>query len=272
MALFGLSIGIGALFMALGVLIMFVPKVRGFLKAVPLVSKLPYVIVAIALFLVGFSAGGIGWYQSTLQGATASITGNAAAGAAVASAAVISDSYWSAAPTGSAAATSENASLVTKSLDVNDDSHYTLFLINATNMGAAIYTANITLQREDVSKAQAITCYAKADTFRSETSTTDTNVYYIVETSTAKSQVEGVPWQQTIYLANGVAAGTGSNKEKVSVTFAEGTAQTILGVYVKLPGDTSFNYLTGSQATPSIRVYCGGQQVGVLTFDKERFT
>lgn len=260
----GLSVGIGALFIAIGVLLFVSKKAKAWVKAVPLVNKLPVIIVAVALLVIGFSAGGVSWYQSTLQGATASVTGVPQTQAGITATSLSCKFVDDVKATSSAVAGN-----LTTALDVNDASHYTMYLKNATGNGAGSFFGNLTCSRTgDVDKAVAITCYAIGDTFRNEVSTTDTNAYNIVATTNAKSSVAGVPWKQTIYLQSGNGATTSSDREDTQFSFASATASQKLGFYFTIAGDTAYNYLNSYGATPSVTIYCNNKVVGRVTISK----
>jgi hypothetical protein len=122
----------------------------------------------------------------------------------------------------------------------------------------------------DINQAVAVSCYAKASSFRSETSTTDSNTYYWVATSASASKVAGFPWAQTIYLNSGAVATTSSDKEKTNLLFTgAGSAQVAqtLGFYVTLPGATPFSYLN-NQTQGSVKIYCNDAEVADLTLVK----
>ncbi len=259
---FGLGVGIGAIFLAVGVLLLVSKKAKALAKAVPLVNKLPLVLVAVALLVVGFSAGGISWYKGQLSGATASITGTPSG--------VVSASTLNCKFVDSVGGSGLMYLNVTSSKDVNDNQHITAIIKNATGTGAMTMVANITCSRTgDIDKAEAFACYGIADNFRNEESTTDSAVYYIVATSNTKSAIAGVPWQQSIFLADNTGALTSSDKEELEWAFASGTASKKLGVAFTLAGDTTFNHLTGTQATPDVKVYCANKLVGRITVDKD---
>jgi hypothetical protein len=125
--------------------------------------------------------------------------------------------------------------------------------------------------RADVSKGVSHTCYAKADAYRSQTSTTDANTYFIVATGTTASQVSGLTWAQNIYLADSSGTATvatiASAKEKTPIMFAQDEVQNYLGFAMNLTGSTNFGYLN-NQSTNQVHFICDGQEVSTLTITK----
>lgn len=157
--------------------------------------------------------------------------------------------------------------------DPNDLSHYNAYVLH--NNGTRSLNGSITCTREgDVEQAGRMTCFVKADSFRSETSTTDSNTYYILATSASASKVTGFPWAQTAYLNDGSVATTASDREKTEVVFTGGStaeAQEDLGYYVTLPGATAWSYLNNLTSN-DVSFYCnwgaGDQKVARITVTK----
>lgn len=121
-------------------------------------------------------------------------------------------------------------------------------------------TLNVPKVGTDLEHDAGIECLVKSQSYRSETSTTDSNTYYILATTTAQSKVSGYTWAQTAYLNDGSVATTSSNSEKTILTFPRGTAQRTLGFYYTLPGATAFGYLN-NQTSKTVDIECGGQKV-----------
>lgn len=141
--------------------------------------------------------------------------------------------------------------------------------------GDSSFNGTLSCKREgDIEKAGKAVCYAMADSFRSETSTSDSNTYYIVDTSASASKVTGFPWAQVIYLNDGAIATTSSDREKTDLVFTGGSSaesQEDLGYYITLPGNTIFGYLN-NQTSNDINIYCnwgaGDQEVAKFTITK----
>ena len=153
--------------------------------------------------------------------------------------------------------------------DPNDLSH--LYADVGTVSGAATFSGNMSCDRSgDVEKAGSSVCYADAESFRNEVTTTDSNTYYIVDTSSKASKVSGHAWAQKIYLKDGSTAGTGDDQEKTQMVFSGGSSAQVnekLGLYVALPGTTVWGYLN-NQTSRDVAFYCGGEKVGRITITK----
>lgn len=125
--------------------------------------------------------------------------------------------------------------------------------------------------RSDIRQGAAHDCHVEAQSFRSETSTTDSNTYYIVATSTTASQVPGYAWQQNVNLKDEGTTNSGAvttdPKEKASLVFAQDEATQYLGYNVTLPGATVFGYLN-NQTSKDVKFVCDGKTVGTLTITK----
>jgi hypothetical protein len=157
--------------------------------------------------------------------------------------------------------------------DPDDLSHYYADVQHVN--GTASINGTLSCRRTgDVNLAGVAQCYAKADSFRSETSTSDANVYYIVATTASASKVAGMPWRQTIYLNDGAVATTASEAEETDLVFVGGSgaeSQEDLGYYLTLPGATAWSYLN-NQTSNDVHIYCnfgaGDEQVARLTITK----
>jgi len=136
---------------------------------------------------------------------------------------------------------------------------------------AAVINGTLNCDRgvANTENAEAFACVVKSQTFRSETSTTDSNTYYILETSASASKVPGYPYAQTAHLNDGSVASTSSKREKTNLQFTGGDSaqsQETLGFYFKLPG-TPFTYLN-NQSSRDVVIDCGGNQVFDLVITK----
>jgi len=156
---------------------------------------------------------------------------------------------------------------ITFRADPNDVNHY--YADVKYDSGAASINGTLYCQdsRDDLSKGVKHDCFIKADSFRNEVSTTDSNTYYILATSASASKVSGFPWAQTAYLNDGSVATTSSPKERVDLVFAQDESQEDLGYYLTLPGTTVFGYLN-NQTSNDVSFICDGKEVGVLTITK----
>jgi len=118
----------------------------------------------------------------------------------------------------------------------------------------------------DLAIGASTVCYAKADSFRSEVSTSDANTYYIVSTSTTASKVRGYQWAQTIYLKDGSVAATTDDQEQTYFAIARDVSQDTLGFRFALPGS---DYLKmNNQTAKNVNIFCGDQQVYSITMNK----
>lgn len=162
-------------------------------------------------------------------------------------------------------AATANTLIATRS-DTGDVKHYYID-VPERNMTAS-FQVNLSCDRGgDISKGAVASCYVKADSFRSDTSTTDSNTYYIVATSTTKSRVEGMPWEQTVYLEDNAGSTTSSTKEKVQFAFAQDEANQKLSVLATLPGATVGGQLL-NQTSKDLKIYCDGAEQGRITITK----
>jgi hypothetical protein len=252
---------LAAILLIVGVLGLFSKRVRAIFGMIPFGNpKLWTVIVAVVGLMLGGIAG-ISGIVSSAGVSTASLTGNSVSGAQLPVLEAQMNTPTVAALGGG----------VTFRSDPNSVDHQYADVLYTNGTASINGTIKLTRQSSDITPDLSYTCYAKADSFRSQTSTTDSNTYYIVATSATKSLVSGVPWQQTIYLADkgttNSAAATTDAKEQTSFDLAQGKSSGYLGYYVTLPGATVFGYLD-NQTSNDVRFYCGNQQVGDLTITK----
>ena len=258
----------GAIFLVLGVLALFLKPVKESFGVIPFGNPKLWTVIFI---VAGLALGGVGVVAGAFSGgvSTASLTGPTATTGTIATSLV---SCQMNAPTVVGGVANGN---VTFRSDPNTLKHYYADVPFADGAISLNGTMFCTSDRADISKGESYDCYAKADSFRSQTSTTDSNTYYIVATSTAASQVAGVPWQQTIYLADSgnsnTAATTSSPAERTSLTFAQDEKTQYLGYYATLPGATVFGYLN-NQTSENINFLCNNNQVGQLTITKTTAT
>lgn len=124
---------------------------------------------------------------------------------------------------------------------------------------------------DNIREGQQVTCEIKGQSFRSETSTTDSNTYYITATSTSASKISGYPWAQTAYLADsgtGAAPATSSSDQEVTkLVFAQDEVNQKIGFLFTLPGNTPWSYLN-NQSSRNVDIDCGGKTVGTVVVTK----
>jgi len=239
-------------------------SVRGMLGMIPIGN--PKLWAAI-LLIVGIAAGGaaFGWsyVSSGLSGVTTATGLGATEGLSVQDAAV--SCRFVSAPT------SATAPGVTARADTSDLTNYYADVIYTNGTNSINGTILCKSDRADIRQGVKSTCYAKADAFRSQTSTTDSNTYYILATSTTPSVVPGMTWQQTAYLADSggtaTAATTSSQKESIDLVFAQDETEQYLGFYLTLPGSTVFGYLN-NQTSSQVHIICDDEEVSTVTVVK----
>lgn len=153
--------------------------------------------------------------------------------------------------------------------DPNDLSHYTVYVLH--NNGTRTINGTVSCTRTgDINSAASAKCWAVADTFRSQTSTTDSNTYTWVLTNAVKSKISGVPWQQDIHLNDGSAGSASTDAEETYLAFNGGSSaeqQEDLGYFFTLPGATPWSYLN-NQSAGDVKIYCDGAQVARITVQK----
>jgi hypothetical protein len=157
--------------------------------------------------------------------------------------------------------------------DPDSLSHYDAYVLH--DNGTRVINGTVSCTRQgDVEKAGRMECYIKGDAFKSETSTTDSNTYYILATSASASKVAGFPWAQTAYINDGSVATTASDREKTNVVFTGGaSAQAVetVGYSLTLPGATPWSYLNNLTSN-DVHIFCnygsGDQEVAKITVTK----
>ena len=242
---------------------------KGILGAIPIGNIKLWSVIFIALGLVGGAFAGAGMTYDYVVGAIGGST------ASFSSDATNQDAQLSCVISKVSATTAVGITNVTAVGNTNDLNHYYVTVSNAT--GAGSYSINGTLDcdsgRADIRQGAVSNCYIKSDSFKSYTSTTDSNTYYIIAQTTGVSEVQGMSWKQTAYLKDSgttnVEADTADSQETIKLVFAQDEAQQYLGFNFALPGDTVLNYLTDSQdATVDVEIVCDGVTQGILTIDK----
>lgn len=223
------------------------------------------------LGVILFMAGGWTWISTSIPAFdVATITG-AQEGVAMSNL----DCKFVDAVSGATAVSTGNTSISSYSADSYDEAHYTAYLSNGTNMGVGYLVGNLTCERSgNYDREEAFDCWVECDTYRSDTSTTDTNTYTICETTNKVSYVDGLDDRQTAYIEDNAGAETTSSVERKKIVFADGDAEQKIGFQFKLSGNTNFNYLladTEGGTAPSVRVFCENKQQGYVTIVKQEY-
>lgn len=225
-------------------------------------------VLPIILLIVGFLVGGAGATWDMLQPATAVITGDATQNLdAVSAQTMLQYCTYSA-----GVATSTGASIRTDPYSQNrvfvdlDESAW-----NVTNAAGNEANISFTCKRTGgVDKAGAVYVVADGNKFFSENSVSDSTEYDILERTTSPSIVWNSKPTQTVYLADGAYASTSSNKEQVTLTFAEGVAERSLGV--RLEADFTaygeLNNYTQKDVNLYQRVGNSDTKIATVTFNK----
>lgn len=268
----GLSAGlVGFIILLIGVLSMFKGSLgqtaKGILSAIPLGNVKLWGIIFI---IGGLVLGGLPWGISGVQslwhsGASASLVQDEQVSPTVGQA-VLQNCEITAITATTAAATGN----ITFRSDPNDNAHYYIDLKNSTtSAGGASINGTILCSREtnNIRDGQYVNCYVKSSTFKNADSTTDSNTYYTLATSNAKSFVPGFPWRQTAYLNDGAIATTSSSVEQTKYTFAQDTTSRTLGFYFTLASSTNLGYLT-DQSSVDVDIYCGNDKTAYFTVTK----
>jgi len=228
--------------------------------------------------VVGILAGGIGWIVSTAQDLAGGLTGGTASIIGQRTTAVQKSSLscrFVDSVAGETEASTANSTDATYSEDSYDEAHYTAYLENRTDtsMATGVILANLTCDRDgNYDMEEAFDCWVESDSFRSDVSTSDTNTYYIIETTNKDSYVDGFPHRQTAQINDNAGATSSSSTERKMIVFADGDAEQKIGIRFTLPGATVFNYLASDKlggTTPSVRIFCDGQQKGYITIVKQ---
>ena len=109
-------------------------------------------------------------------------------------------------------------------------------------------------RKGDLGEDGGATIVARAEGFRSETSTTDTGTYEILATSTTPSKTWEGEYTQSIHLADGAYASTSSGKERADLTFGEAEKVVSLGFWPVLDTTAWQTHMTNS-TTKSVKFY-----------------
>lgn len=157
------------------------------------------------------------------------------------------------------------------SLDSSDNSHLLIILPNGTASGDASINGTLSCDsdRANIRQGSVANCEYRVSGFRSKVSTTDSNTYYIVATSTSASAISGYPWQLTAYLNDNAVATTSSDQEKTKLVFAQDEASQDLGFYFTLSGDTVLNYLREDIDPQDVSIVCDGVEQARITITKD---
>lgn len=108
-------------------------------------------------------------------------------------------------------------------------------------------------------KAASVRAVATGETFRAETSTTDSALYAIATQNASSSSVFSGKYKQTVYLNSGSQATASSSQESEFVAFAEGAKKELLGSFVTVDrtGFQKLNNYTQKTVTISQRTESG---------------
>lgn len=259
-AFFLLLIGIFA-FMGKGVLGGYAKAIAG---AIPFGG---YKLWAVVFIVVGFIFGGIAgagllWGNVANSVSTASITTGTTSASQVPG--VLDTCYLS---TISAVGPSSNITFQADTQNLQRE------VVNVKSDAGAGFSINGTLNcklpaNSDLSVGRSVDCYVTSDSFRNQVNPqTDSNTYYILGTSSAKSKVPGYPWAQTAYLNDNAVATTSSDSERTSLTFVRDDSQQVLGYYFTLPGTSAFLTLQNNTQN-NVHVNCGGKEVYTFAINK----
>jgi len=253
-----------ALLLLLGVVgLVFKNKITDSLASVGTIFGLKKQYVLVGFAVAGIIFGGFALVMTMFSGTASIVTDS---NIATTQSALISCAFASA-PTEAVPGTDNvtfNAN--TKDLSKNDAQ------VQFDNGGKSINgSLRCESNRADISKGAQADCYLVSDSYRSETSTTDSNVYYWLSTSTSASKVPGLAWAQTAYLADegstNIGASTSDSVERTKLVFAQDEAVQYLGYYITIADATSFGYLN-NQSSGAVKFICDGAQVGELDLTK----
>jgi hypothetical protein len=242
---------IGLVALLVGILALFKGTVGSFAKG--LIGWMPFSpkMAAIVTILIGVLLGGWGAAIALIPSDVASITSVNANTVAAKSALTCT--------LGVITKAVANDNVTFRADNSNSQKYYADVKYDSEDAGI---NGTLTCSRSDGTKSETQDCTIVGSSFRSETSTTDSNTYYIIENAAGKSKIDGLAYQQTAYLKDGAIATTSSDREKTSLTFTGGdTPQSseTLGFYFKLP-NTPFTYLN-NQTSNDVKINCGGSQV-----------
>lgn len=223
--------------------------------------------------IVGIIAGGIGWITSTTSGLTDSL---GTASITQVEAVPLHGTDITCIHTTRSLSSSEGNLNASFQDDPADRSHYSVSIKNDTGGTPEIYddgiNGTLTCSRpaSHVGEDGAIGCWVVGEEFRSEISTTDSNTYNVLATSTTKSLIPGVNWATTSYLSDNAVATTASSQEKTILTFAEAEGEEVLGYYLTLAGGTDLERIN-EQTSLDMKIMCDEDnpvEVFTITFTK----
>jgi hypothetical protein len=242
-------------------------SIKGVLGMIPVGSPKLWAIIGFIFF--GLVAGGLSYGWAAVSGSSLFGTASIVDQQTSVPATTLSNCYF-ATYSMSAGAAHGNT---TFSVDTANRAHLYVAVKNTSDAPSASINGTLKCSRSgDIDKAAQVTCIVKSHSFKSLTSTTDSNTYYILATSTQASVVPGYTWAQTAYLNDGSIATTSSNQEQSTIVFpgaGSAAADRSIGFYLTLPGATVFNYLTtANSATVDVDIQCNGVNVGTLTVSK----
>lgn len=196
----------------------------------------------------------------------ASVTGQAPAG--VVSATMLSDCFYASGTglTGNTTIRADPNSQKVVFLDV-DGTEYITYSATAGNNLNVTFTC---IRTGDTDKAGAVQIVVKGDEFRAETSTTDSSIYNIVETSSTPSSIWAGKYRQTLYVGDGAYAKTSDTQEYGYLTFAEGEKQLTLGVFGEVDATslTKLNNYTMKSVNVYQRVDGSDSLLGTIVINK----
>lgn len=158
--------------------------------------------------------------------------------------------------------------------DVNNRQHYFVDVFNDTSdedIFDGQINGTITCTRSgSLVEGAGITCHIEGDSFKSRTSTTDDNVYYLFTTGTTKSKIDNSVWEQGTYIADNSVATTSSTKEQMIISFDDNEGVEEIGFLGTLGGNTNLNFLD-TQDSLDMRVVCGEDKATAytITFTKK---
>lgn len=119
-------------------------------------------------------------------------------------------------------------------------------------------------------KAGAVELVAKGPSFASETSTTDSSTYNILETSSRPSPIFQGSYLQTIYLDDDASVSTSDSQEFTYIEFAEGEKSSVVSILGEIDS-TSFanlNNQTTKEIVLSQRVDGSDSPMGYVAITK----
>ena len=155
---------------------------------------------------------------------------------------------------------------ITFSADANDLTHETIIVPTSNSSASINGTLSCPSLRSDYRQGVVANCQVQSDSFRSDVSTTDSNTYYILATSTIASKISGYKWAQTAYLNDGSVATTTSDQEATQLVYAQDVAKRSLGFYMTLPGSDFAK--RNNQTSSDVKIVCDDSQEFRFTITK----